>query len=171
MVWANTQLKEYLIGTIWVGFMFKLSRRTDYGVILLCNLAELSNGQGQVSSAKNLAQITGLSYPMVAKLLKILAKSGVIQAKRGNLGGYQLVQEPKDLSLLKIIEVFEGKPFIADCLDEDSAKSNCRLSANCHQKNAWARVHIKIAKLLNSISLFELISSSKPHLLSVRGST
>jgi FeS assembly SUF system regulator len=137
--------------------MFKVSRLTDYGLLLLCAMA--SRKGESLASARDLSEITKLPLPTVSKLLKLLAKSSLVNAKRGVLGGYELMSHPKDISLFSVITVFEGSPALTDCIDEH--KKNCQMNGQCPQKNAWHLVQEKVAKLLRELSLFDLMADGK----------
>ena len=135
--------------------MFKISRLTDYGVVLLRYLAA---NEGP-ASARDLSRLSGLPLPTVSKLLKLLAKHKVIDATRGVSGGYELVLDPKLISVLRLIEVFEGPPALTSCLSHNH--QSCQINSLCPQKEGWFKVHKKIVHLLNETSLWELISSPK----------
>lgn len=137
--------------------VFKISRLTDYGVVLLSHMAESQRQNDVPCSAGDLALLSGLPKPTVAKLLKILAKHKVVDAKRGALGGYKLLYEPKDLSVLTLIEAFEGKPAMTSCMKEKS--HNCVLDSACGQKAGWLLVHNKVREQLLKISLFDLMNA------------
>lgn len=135
--------------------MFKISRLTDYGVVILRYLAE-GNGSALPYSARDLAQLSGLPKPTVSKLLKLMAKHKLIEAKRGALGGYELVESPKLISLLRLMEVFEGPPALTACMVEFGHK--CQIDSSCPQRNHWHGVQKRIANVLSEISLEELIA-------------
>lgn len=136
--------------------MFKISRLTDYGVVILRYLAENSSGAAEPRSARDLAHVSGLPLPTVSKLLKLMAKHKLVNAKRGALGGYELSETTASISLLRLIEIFEGPPAMTSCMSERMHK--CQIDSFCPQKGNWQMVHLKIAQVLHEISLDELIS-------------
>ena len=69
--------------------MIKLSRLTDYAIVLLTQMT--LEGKG-IHAASVLAEKTFLPLPTVSKVLKQLTKAGVITAQRGAAGGYTLAQ-------------------------------------------------------------------------------
>jgi len=131
--------------------MFKISRLTDYSVVLLRYLASHKGP----ASARDLSELSGLPLPTVSKLLKLLAKHKIISATRGANGGYELALDLRSLSVFNLIEVFEGPPALTTCLGD--AHQGCQIDNLCPQKNSWHKVHKKIAQLLGEISLWELI--------------
>lgn len=133
--------------------MFKVARLTDYGVVLLRYLA--APRAAMPMSARDLARESGLPLPTVSKLLKLLAKHKVVHATRGTAGGYQLALHPDHISLLQLIEVFEGTQAVTACQSEHHQA--CQIDAQCPQRSGWQIVHDQIAHVLKHISLSELI--------------
>lgn len=132
--------------------MLKISRLTDYAVVLLSQLIEKL--PDEITSAKNLSKSCGLPLPTVMKLLKLMAQAGLIKAKRGVMGGYVVTYDLSNLSLLKFIEIFEGPTNIIDCL---SSNNSCQISNQCLQKNGWHMVNDEIKKLLKEIKLLDFL--------------
>ena len=77
--------------------MIRLSRLTDYAVALLSHMGK--EGEVNMWAASDLAEISGLPMPTVAKILKLLAKSDLIAAQRGAAGGYKLTRRINDISV------------------------------------------------------------------------
>ena len=61
--------------------MLRLSKLTDYAVVVLTRLDDAA--EGGVLTAPGLAGATGLAEPTVAKVLKILAHAGLVEGRRG----------------------------------------------------------------------------------------
>ena len=67
--------------------MIRLSKITDYGILILAELARSrgpqSTGEGHgksSSNARELARIADLPLPMVSKVLKALTRAGVLDS-------------------------------------------------------------------------------------------
>ena len=75
--------------------MIKLGRLTDYAVILLTRMV---GSDASIWAASGLAEKTGLPLPTVSKVLKQLAKSGVVETRRGAAGGYRLAKPAMPIS-------------------------------------------------------------------------
>ncbi len=67
--------------------MLRISKLTDYGTVLLAHLAA---NPADVCSAADVASATGIALPTVSKLLKSLARAGLVTSTRGANGGYRL---------------------------------------------------------------------------------
>ncbi len=70
--------------------MIKLSRITDYGIVLMAHLAE--HEVDSTHNAREVAARTQLPPPMVSKILKLLAREGLLSSQRGSKGGYTLAR-------------------------------------------------------------------------------
>lgn len=143
--------------------MFKISKLTDYGVVILRYLAETKARSAVPASARDLSEASGLPLPTVSKLLKLMAKHSLIKAKRGAQGGYELLENPKKISLLRLIEIFEGPPALPTCMMDFSHK--CQIDTTCPQRSNWHLVHRRISDVLSNISLYELIGLDKGPLM------
>jgi FeS assembly SUF system regulator len=136
--------------------VLRISKLTDYGTVLLANLAA---NRDSVCSAADVANATGIAVPTVSKLLKSLGRSGLVISTRGANGGYQLAKEPRDISAADIIDALEGPVSITECSASDS---QCEHEGNCSVGGAWQKVNIAIRRALDDVSLDDLIRTNKP---------
>ena len=84
--------------------MLRLSKKTDYAIILLTHLGE----EEVPVSAQEVATRYKLPYPMVANILKQLVSSGLIESIRGKHGGYVLAKLTDEINLAEIIMVTDS---------------------------------------------------------------
>ena len=66
--------------------MLKLNRVVDYGILVLTEIAR----RNACVSTTELAAAFGISATIVAKVLKKLARAGLVTSERGSRGGYRL---------------------------------------------------------------------------------
>ena len=81
--------------------MIRITRETDYAIVLMSRLAETPNGS--ICRARELAHGVGLPYPMASKILKCLAREGLLKSHRGARGGYTLARGPEEISVAEVI--------------------------------------------------------------------
>lgn len=136
--------------------MLRISRLTDYGTVVLAHLA---NDSAELSSATEVAAVTGLGLPTVSKLLKSLAKAGLVVSTRGAHGGYQLSRSPELISAADVIDALEGPVSITECSASDS---HCDFESVCNVGSAWQRINVAIRRALEDISLSDLLLSHSP---------
>src|SRR6202051_2808186 len=85
-----------------------LTRTTCYGLIAVKHLAE----QSRESSfrAKDLADFHGFPQEALAKILRRLARTGLLLSHHGIKGGHSLARDPRQISVLEVIKAIEGAP-------------------------------------------------------------
>lgn len=136
--------------------MLRISKLTDYGTVLLAHLAA---NPASVCSAAGVAAATGIALPTVSKLLKSLAKSGLVTSTRGANGGYELSRSPAAISAADVIDALEGPVSITECSSIDSL---CEHEGVCSVGGSWQRINVAIRRALDDISLSDLLKSHSP---------
>lgn len=134
--------------------MLRISKLTDYGTLLLAHLRV-----NEVRSAAELASETGLAPPTVSKLLKALAREGLVLSTRGASGGYRLAREPREISAADIIDALEGPVSITEC---SAADSHCHYEDHCSVSRAWQRINVAIRDALDEVRLVDLKRANSP---------
>ena len=132
--------------------MIKLSKLTDYAVILLSVLAE---DTGTLYSSTDLAKKTALPEPTVSKILKLLAKNGLVESLRGAKGGYQLAHTAQMISIAEIVSAIEGPVALTSCVDQSN--ECCERITDCSMKGRWNKVNVAMQETLQQISLEDMI--------------
>ena len=144
--------------------MLKLSKKTDYAIILLTHLGE---GKFPVS-AQEVASHYKLPYPMVANILKQLVSSGLIESTRGKHGGYVLAKPTNEINLAEIIMVTDSPFNLVECVhDED----NCKVHQYCPTRRPLLALHKKIQQFVEETTLAAIIRDSKPINLTLKESS
>jgi len=131
--------------------MLKLSKKADYGLIALKHLATRS---GKVSSsAADIAEIYGISAPLMAKVLQKLAKHGLVAARHGSSGGYTLARHPSLITALDVIRAIDGPLFITSCV---TSHGECDLSTTCSIREPLRRVNDSILDVLGKVTISQM---------------
>ncbi|MEE2961397.1 MAG: SUF system Fe-S cluster assembly regulator [Myxococcota bacterium] len=136
--------------------MLRLSKLTDYGIMLLVYLANGEEEKHQTST--HLAKLSKIPSPTASKILKILAKAGLVQAHRGKLGGYQLARPATEITVADMIEAMEGPLAITEC--SGSAEASCELEPACPTQNNWKRINRAVVGALQGVTLADM---DRPH--------
>jgi FeS assembly SUF system regulator len=136
--------------------MLRMSKLTDYGTLVLAHLA---SSPGGLASAGQVASQTRIAQPTVSKLLKSLARAGLVVSERGAQGGYQLARGPELISAADIIDALEGPVAITECSSVDGA---CDLEAFCRVGRAWQKINSSIREALQRVTLADLQKRNEP---------
>ena len=130
--------------------MFKLGKLTDYGTVVMTALAA---DPARVHSAHEIAEATHVSAPTVSKLLKQLAKAGLVEALRGVRGGYRLARAAEQITVADIVGAIEGPIALTECsvhVGLCSIESSCATSAN------WRLINTAIQQALGAVTLAQM---------------
>jgi Rrf2 family protein len=102
------------------------TRRTDYGVRALINLAQ-NHPEGQAAPA--ISKDMDIPVGFLRQVLQELGRAGLVSSQPGRSGGYTLTGDPQQITLHEVIEALEGR-------NEDPA---CALDGGpCHWERACA---------------------------------
>jgi len=163
--------------------MFRISRKADYAVLIMCQIALREEGLRSAGAGKGAlppisAQETAgngrLSKALTANLMKTMTQHGLLESVRGVSGGYRLAQDAADITLAQILTAVEGPLALVECAThlsfEVSPKTpsaateseNCALTHCCPSRRAMRVVHQRIANLFDDLTLAELIQIDSP---------
>jgi len=131
--------------------MLRMSKLTDYGLVLLTHMA--LDGAPALRTAQELAQAARVPLPTVSKILKELCKAGIVVSHRGRRGGYRLACEPDQISVASVVEALEGPVSLTECSDDRTA---CALEPVCLAKSHWGPISRAIQRTLQRLPLSAL---------------
>ena len=131
----------------------KLSRLTDYAVILL---TKLSFADDEPASAARLSEDLMLPQPTVSKLLKMLTKAELLIAQRGAAGGYRLSRGAAAISIGDVIAAIEGPLALTACIDEREEDARLRGAVVLRMRGNWAVVNTAVSEALNRVTLADM---------------
>lgn len=133
--------------------MLKLTKKADYGLIALRHLASTP---GATASAKDIADAYRLPVPLLAKVLQLLTRSGILQSVAGTNGGYKLARDASRISALEVVRAIDGPVILTHCFTDHGS---CEQSGNCTVREPLRRVHEAILELLNRFTITDLAES------------
>ncbi|MCA9522490.1 MAG: SUF system Fe-S cluster assembly regulator [Myxococcales bacterium] len=132
--------------------MLRITKQTDYGILLLTHFID-RGAESEAFSARDLARKTLLPLPMVSKILKLLARSGILVSQRGVRGGYTLAREPRQIAVAHVIDALDGPVALTECQDDTR---NCDQESICPMRTNWEIINSAILGVLRSISLADM---------------
>ncbi len=143
--------------------MIRMTKQADYGIVLLTRMASQPDRQFNASEA---AAETHLPPPIVSKILKILAREGLLVSHRGVKGGYSLARDPEETTMSEIITALEGPIAITECID--NTPGECSQEPICPTRGNWQRINKAIRQALDSITLAEMLRPLPESLVTLR---
>ncbi len=137
--------------------MIRLSRLADYAFVLLTQIARAGVDS---CSASVLAEQTSLPLPTVSKLLKILAKQGIVQAQRGVTGGYRMTRLASQISVAAIVEAVDGPIALTECVDNQ--EPHCVVESVCPMHGGWNKINQAVRTALAAVTLADMMLPTSP---------
>jgi len=131
--------------------MLRVTKLTDYATVVLTVLAARP---GEILSATDLADHSGLESPTVSKVLKPLAQAGLVEGLRGVRGGYRLSRAAADISLIEIVEAMEGPLAMTECSQVDG---HCGIAHQCGARANWRLINDVVADALRGVTLAQML--------------
>lgn len=135
----------------------KLSTKSRYGLRILVQIAVESETKTAVKG-KSIAGNQDISEAYLEQIMIPLKNAGFVKTVRGCNGGYALSKKPENISVLDIIELFEGKVQLVKCVGEEGV---CERSGICTVSAVWEHLSEVIRKEASQITLAELAEKEK----------
>jgi FeS assembly SUF system regulator len=135
--------------------MIRVSRLTDYAILLLAHLAR----GDKTLTAQELAQRSSVPSPTVSKLCKELSKAGLLVSHRGRRGGYGLARPAGQITVAEIVEALEGPIALTEC---SQGSQSCELVDTCLAKASWDPVSRAIHGALSNLALSAIAPPCPP---------
>src|SRR5215470_10247785 len=108
-------------------------------------------------SASEISEEYGISTTLMAKVLQRLARQGLVAAKHGSAGGYQLAKEPGQISALDVISAIDGPVLITSCV---TSHGNCETTDRCSVREPLRRVNESILHVLSTVTIAHMSEDS-----------
>ena len=138
--------------------MLRLSKLTDYAVVVLVRLA----GMDGVQTSPGIATATGIPEPTVAKVLKSLAAGDLVSSQRGAKGGYRLNRELSAIPIADVIAAIDGPIALTACVE--GSPTGCEAQSLCPMRGRWDPVNEAIHRALSAITLADMRLGLQPAL-------
>lgn len=124
--------------------MLCYGKTASNAVAAMSYLAQIYKEPVNHAGSQTIADARGLSKPLVAKLMTILATGGLVNGTPGPGGGYRLAKAPKKIRLIDIVSLFERA-------DEDS---KCPFGPNWCGKGAPCPLHEELLAMKSKSDAF-----------------
>ena len=135
--------------------MLRITKQTDYGIVMMTVLA--AHRAHSVHSARGPASTLNLPLPTVGKILKALARAGLLVSHRGVKGGYSLARASEAISVGQIIEALDGPIAITECCEAETCE--CDIEISCPVRVNWQRINHSVRNALVAIPLSDMTTA------------
>ena len=129
--------------------MLRLTKNTDYALMAIHFMA--CQEADAIANTKALAEIYSIPSELLAKIMQMLAKNGVLKSISGPKGGYLLARSADRITVAAVIEAVEGPIRIIRCEDGE-----CAQMERCTARLPLMKIEQKIVAYLDSVSVAQL---------------
>ena len=136
----------------------KISTRGRYAVRILLDIA-MHQGGGYVAM-KDIARRQQISKKYGDQIGMQLSQAGLLLAVRGRQGGYRLVPDAKNVTVLQVLRIMEGSLAPVQCLETDP--NLCDRCSFCMTLSMWTGLNQVMTDYLDGITLQSLIDRAPP---------
>ncbi len=144
-------------GTLGYRAFVRISAKADYAVRLAAELAAAVPGTPITGEALARAQDAPLAF--CENILGLLRTAGIIQSRRGAVGGYFLALPANEVTVADIIRAVDG-PLAA--VHGDAPEKISYLGPAARLADVWIAVRASLRDVLERVTLADLASGKLP---------
>jgi Rrf2 family protein len=128
-----------------------VSRRTDYATRAVLTLAL----EGGTLKLDDLARRTAVPSSVLEQVMPVLRTAGIVRSERGRSGGYRLNKAPEEITLERIVRLFQGQLAPIGCATRHEPEP-CPMLPGCSLRDVWAEIRDATISLLAGVTFADL---------------
>jgi len=133
--------------------MLKINRQTDYAVRVILALAQ--RGEDARMSSADIQKEMLIPKAFMTRIVAQLSREGLVNAFPGRDGGVMLPRPASQITLMDVVEVFEGQILLSECM-QVKGEDDCPFLSNCPVRSKWGRVQVAMMREMASITFKDL---------------
>jgi Rrf2 family protein len=137
----------------------RLSKRGEYGLRAMIQLANPTDSAGSlpVMQIGQISEQEKIPVKFLEQILLTLKNSGLLQSKRGIVGGYYLAKPPSEIMLGQIVRILDGPLAPIRCVSQMAYEPcGCPDEKSCGLRMVMGDVRNAIAGILDNTSLADV---------------
>ncbi len=133
----------------------QITRQADYAIRAVLFLSSMHTGVRAATS--QIAESKKIPSSFLAKIISQLSIAGIIHTSRGAKGGVTLARDPKEITILDVVEAIDGPISLNDCtLDPHQ----CIFGDECPIRPLWCETQAELVKKLKSTSFAQVLKKA-----------
>jgi len=130
-----------------------LTKQTDYAVRALINLAltDFFKDTGRISQEEQ------IPYPFLRKILQKLSEENYVETKKGLNGGVRLAKPVSEITLTRLIELFQGEIELSSCMFR---KKICDNRKKCVLRKKIKSIEKMVVEEFSGITIADLVKEA-----------
>jgi len=135
-----------------------ISQKAKYALRALVALAKAGDSLviGEIAARKNIPR------KFLEQILLELKHHGIVQSRRGKLGGYSLLMSPDRITYGQVLRIIDGPIAPLPCLSRIAYRrcSDCTTEETCEIRRVFARVAESAREVLDRTTIADSVSAS-----------
>lgn len=136
--------------------MLRINRQTDYAVRVILALSKKPFNTRVLSAEIGHEML--IPPALLQRIVAELAGGGFINTQAGRDGGISLAHAPKDITLLQVVEHFEGELYLSDCILKPG---ECPFERKCPVHCQWVRLKNLLRDEMSRITFQQLVEEGE----------
>jgi Rrf2 family protein len=143
---------------------FMITQKTKYALKALATLAEVSGEGGEALRIEEIAERSGAPKRFLEHILLDLKRAGLIGSRRGRHGGYELIKDPRSVSLAEVLRLVDGPLAPLPCLSRRAYQrcEDCTDEETCRVRAVFEGFYSAYILMIESLTLADLQHVSDP---------
>jgi len=129
----------------------QITRQADYAIRAVRYLSKQEPNKRSATST--VAREMKIPPSFLAKIISQLSIAGLLSTSRGARGGVSLAHEPRDISLLDVVEAIDGPIYLNDCV---ANPGKCEFEEECAMHPIWVDAQETLVKRLKETTFEKL---------------
>ncbi|WP_417280067.1 RrF2 family transcriptional regulator [Celeribacter sp.] len=141
-----------------------LTQKTKYALKALTVLADERAQDGTALRIEEIAERSGAPKRFLEHILLDLKRAGLIGSRRGRNGGYELIKDPRRVSLAEVLRLIDGPLAPFPCLSRNAYQrcEDCKDEVSCSVRAVFGGFYTTYILMLESLTLSDLMREARP---------
>lgn len=135
-----------------------VSLQADYAMRVLVDVAH-HQSKGRAVVTREIAERQHVPRVFLTKIVAQLASHGMLRTQRGKGGGVTLGRTTDKITMLEVIETFEGSLQFNQCANDMSC---CALARGCSIRGFWKGAEVHLKSFFSERTLADVIAAGLP---------
>lgn len=128
-----------------------ITRATEYAIRAVLYMA--AQPRGEIVLKKDICREQDITPAFLTKILQPLIKQGIVGSHRGVGGGFYLMKDPEEITLLDVIKTEEGPLYLNLCVAD---KGHCEREETCPVNKVWREARTQLLGVLGNYTFAQL---------------
>jgi Rrf2 family protein len=141
-----------------------ITHKTKYALKALMILADEKDGEATALRIEEIADRSGAPKRFLEHILLDLKRAGLIGSRRGRKGGYELIKDPKRVSLAEVLRLIDGPMAPLPCLSRKAYQrcEYCKDEQACRVRALFHDFYSTYILMIESLTLADLQRDVRP---------